>query len=418
MTDPPAVAATPQQQPSQYSPIMKIILQIVIFQVAMQFFGGRKQPAPERDSSGMVIPPLNNSFLPGTKFDVFVHVASFPNGNMASLMSDASLLWILPDQNYTGNMWRKEEKYNVSFVPPAHLYDQILLGGCGGVEVKDSNETKKFHPNANEYVLPTDIETPSSCDKDPIFHLIISAVPHLAYSKRNDVTPEKSEFDPEFTHMIVNGSTPLVDWMKPFSADEASFQNLLSTETQMEAAEREKLENEELRLLHEKDGSVSGPRPNLLPHWKQKIDVRIVFDTTRYTPSSMNSPILRKWLKASPSEGVYHPIIYPSDFWSLERDYILLNGTLRSEALPLVLSWNILNNWAFTLQSQMADTWDTQSTKPNPFQFQTHTRREKFMFKRILLDTNPFFSCFFGVLHAIAHGLFVLGFQKRYSILA
>ncbi|CDI81031.1 cleft lip and palate associated transmembrane protein 1, putative, partial [Eimeria acervulina] len=86
--------------------------------------------------------------------------------------------------------------------------------------------------------------------------------------------------------------------------------------------------------------------------------------------------------------GEYEPMIYISDFWLIEKNFIPINDTLVEEPPKLTVSFGVGSVHAWLLQSQMAGVQQQQQ------QLGLQSERESFMFKRILLETNPFMLAF------------------------
>eukprot|EP00929_Paragymnodinium_shiwhaense_P046131 TRINITY_DN23498_c0_g1_i1.p1 TRINITY_DN23498_c0_g1~~TRINITY_DN23498_c0_g1_i1.p1 ORF type:complete len:644 (-),score=116.92 TRINITY_DN23498_c0_g1_i1:109-2040(-) len=138
-----------------------------------------------------------------------------------------------------------------------------------------------------------------------------------------------------------------------------------------------------------------------LPYWKRKVDIRPIFDQTILNMKSVQAGPFRK-LTIFPEEGYYQPMLYISDFWLLEKDYVPLNSTLKDGVLNLTLSYSIASLWVWSLQTQMAEQWMTQGEWGI-----SDTQRDSFMLKRLVIDTNPYFLGFSGAFVAL-HSLFSL----------
>lgn len=125
-----------------------------------------------------------------------------------------------------------------------------------------------------------------------------------------------------------------------------------------------------------------------LPYFKTKIEIRPVFDQTVINGASAEQGPFKK-LKKFPDLGLYQPYLYLSDFWLLEKDYVLLNATLVDRPLNLTLSYSVASLFVWSMQAQMADQWMVQGEWGL-----TDTQRDSFMLKRLYLDTNPYFLAF------------------------
>ncbi|CAK0901057.1 unnamed protein product [Prorocentrum cordatum] len=150
------------------------------------------------------------------------------------------------------------------------------------------------------------------------------------------------------------------------------------------------------------DGEPTGRPTNLsatrLPYFKTKIEVRPVFDQTVYTRASLKSGPTKRF-QAFPKLGVYQPYLYLSDFWLLEKDYLLLDSTLKGTAFNLTLTYSAASMLAYASQTQMTEQWAVKSEWGL-----TDTQRDSFMVKRLIIETNPYFLAFsacFILLHIV-----------------
>lgn len=89
------------------------------------------------------------------------------------------------------------------------------------------------------------------------------------------------------------------------------------------------------------------------------------------------------YVKVIPEKGAYLPIIHGMDLWLLERNFILLNETIRDLPLNLTLTFRSLSPLYWMIQSQLNDVWNPQDAKHmNPLLvIQSQSKRETFMFK-------------------------------------
>lgn len=126
------------------------------------------------------------------------------------------------------------------------------------------------------------------------------------------------------------------------------------------------------------DASPLHPQNLATPHLKR---------TTFYDQKSLctlrDAFFLLGHIVPLPEEGLYLPILYPSDMWLLERNYVLLNDTLRNQPLNLTLTFNSLNMLWWSVQAQLQDLWNPSDETPvNPlFALQSHSKKEAFLLK-------------------------------------
>mmetsp|Transcript_94977 Transcript_94977/g.188135 ORF Transcript_94977/g.188135 Transcript_94977/m.188135 type:complete len:627 (+) Transcript_94977:109-1989(+) len=167
---------------------------------------------------------------------------------------------------------------------------------------------------------------------------------------------------------LIRGSLPLVASLKELEAD-AGAVNLFAEEEQ-------------------KPTNPAGSKK--IPYFKTRIDIRPVVDHTVHSPQTVQQAPFKR-LKLFRDLGIYQPMLYVSDFWLLEKDYLALNETLAGQPLNLSLSYYPASLWVWSLQAQMAEQWTTQSEWGV-----TDTQRDSFMLKRLMTDTNPYLLAFSG----------------------
>eukprot|EP01069_Polyplicarium_translucidae_P008026 Polyplicarium_translucidae@DN3177_c0_g1_i1.p1 len=355
--------AIEEQQPARrgQSWVWKIT-QFVLMQMAIRYFMGGRGNRPARDpATGEIVPPLVNAFAPGTVFDAYVYLTPRADDDVSHLMlaDDVQLLWTIPNERYVYDRWRKPSHFRAS-VP-----------------------------------IPAEFREPGAA---PQLYLATALVAHEHYLDRNAMHLEESIVDPAQAHLVPMETMPLVATMPPFTDEE--LQSLLDSSS--DAPERN-------------DPKQDAPET---PHWKNHADVVLVYETTHVTPQTLSAPPMRRYLKPLPAQGLYLPIVAPTDWWLLERQYEELNATtLAKHAFDLDLSWNVVAPWSFALQWQLNEVWNPgpQTKQSLLVSLQGHSRRESFMLKRIVLDTNPVFLAF-STLFMLTHSLFsFLAFKNDFE---
>eukprot|EP00918_Siedleckia_nematoides_P054118 GHVU01118186.1.p1 GENE.GHVU01118186.1~~GHVU01118186.1.p1 ORF type:complete len:593 (+),score=99.29 GHVU01118186.1:671-2449(+) len=450
-------AAQQQQPPSR--PWMRIIMQIVIFQLVMRFFGGNKTPKVKDPVTGEIVPPLQSALYAGEPFDAFMFLSPEPVESWTELTKVGELVMTVPYQTLKSDMWKKDIKTDYNYTMTAEMLESLTMpiseqqrlrrlktaqqerqpdqtpdpsrtgdaepakepvdedktqadqddslvtaGDGGGVSGGAARvNANPDDPNVSKFAaMYEELQKGVARSKlGPLDHasvyLTIAVVPHSSYRERSvaeDLYAESSVRDSDLWRISVY-STPVVRWVEPFTTQE--LQSLLETSSPFTPPS----DFSDSASSSKKSAAEKEPQP----HWVSRLDVRVIHDTSPLTPQGLANVMLRRHITIVPSKGAYLPVIFPSDFWALERQYVPLNDTLKDSPVQLHLTFNLMSQWLFTLQSQLQESWaPTPSPSPtttsqaesalSALTFQTHTRKETFMFKRILLDTNPFFLAF------------------------
>ncbi|EEA05325.1 clptm1 family protein [Cryptosporidium muris RN66] len=340
-----------QDERSWFSGLLGTALRMILFQIAISYFIGRKKDRVAVETSGgEVLPVLHNFFSPGDRFDMYAHIVfgeDISSMELEKLSKDLITMGITSNSskllNY--NVWKLENlEYtsmssslakNVTIIPPLELFDE------------------KLNISAN---------------------LIMTLFPH----KNKELIP--------MNHIS------LVKWM-PKLSQEDSLVNLL--------------DNPSKTTLDIK--STSGKTDNMIKYWKNSIDLRVIFDQQTYSTKQAHIPPL-SYMQYSINLGVYLPIVYPSDFWCIEKNFVALNSTLIGKPLNLTLTFDTFTLFKYSIQRQMVDSWE----------FQNHyglgqNQRDIFMIKRIFLETNRYYLMFSFVFFVLHSSFQVLAFKNDIS---
>ncbi|PHJ14727.1 cleft lip and palate transmembrane protein 1 protein, partial [Cystoisospora suis] len=112
-----------------------------------------------------------------------------------------------------------------------------------------------------------------------------------------------------------------------------------------------------------------------------------------------------------PADAAYEPILYHSDFWLLEKNFVPFNETFINKPFNLTVSFGVGSIHGWLVQEQLSVALEHQQ------KIGLQSSREAMMFKRILLETNPFmlaFSTAFILLHSVfSFFAFKNGMEKR-----
>jgi len=185
---------------------------------------------------------------------------------------------------------------------------------------------------------------------------------------------------------LIRGSLPLTVNLTELSAD-AGATNLFDQEE-----------------VQQKPSSPFGSKKVL--YFKTRIEIRPVVDHTVHSPQTLQQAPFRK-LRLYPDLGIYQPMLYVSDFWLLEKDYLGLNETLAGQPLNLSISYYPASLWVWSLQAQMAEQWMKQGEWGV-----TDTQRDSFMLKRLMIDTNPYLLAFSGAFIMMHTVISMLAFKN------
>lgn len=132
-------------------------------------------------------------------------------------------------------------------------------------------------------------------------YLVVSAVPHSSYGSVASPTTfdealemlmneEVSKSLDEDAEMVVRGHIDLIEYMKPVGPEEGT--NLLDTLNNKDMNNKD-MNNKNGKDHADHNDSTSNNHLVESPHWKDHLDVRMVYDRTPLTPQSIASPHLR-----------------------------------------------------------------------------------------------------------------------------
>eukprot|EP00918_Siedleckia_nematoides_P054114 GHVU01118172.1.p1 GENE.GHVU01118172.1~~GHVU01118172.1.p1 ORF type:complete len:415 (+),score=67.41 GHVU01118172.1:484-1728(+) len=118
-------AAQQQQPPSR--PWMRIIMQIVIFQLVMRFFGGNKTPKVKDPVTGEIVPPLQSALYAGEPFDAFMFLSPEPVESWTELTKVGELVMTVPYQTLKSDMWKKDIKTDYNYTMTAEMLESLTM---------------------------------------------------------------------------------------------------------------------------------------------------------------------------------------------------------------------------------------------------------------------------------------------------
>ena len=417
--DAAAAAATDRSSGRSWK---KMLLQAVIFQVVMRFLSSRvSQRQPQSPLGGEVIPTLKNAYTTNTTFDVYVYLTTNHSAELRDLRFTEQPVWFVSSEQYKYDrraVARKTEnviEYSISSsVFRAILHQRFQLNASDSCSGNVSSSDPRFLVTGSTGRLLdrfsglSKIRQMNALKKSFIsIYLVAFGVPHKMYSKipacvnvpnnaheAHSCLQSYDTMQSDALEHIVRGQVNLIEYVKPFHDDD--LQNLWLGTSEKEG-----------ETQHSDSTNMSHHANQLQPHWKNHIDIRFVVDYAPLTPQALANPHLRHMIKVLPEEGVFLPILQPSDMWLLERNYVLLNETqLMNPVFNLTLTLNSLNMFWWSIQSQFSEIWNPSSEQStNPWiALQRQSQGETFMLKRVMLDTNPYvlaFSAVFMLLHSV-----------------
>eukprot|EP01068_Selenidium_serpulae_P015673 Selendium_serpulae@DN6231_c4_g1_i4.p1 len=431
-------ANKPEQQGTNW---MAFAFKMVLSQVAIRYlFGaGMRSAAPPTAPTGAGLSGVpaagpayyKNMWQNDEPFDVFVHVSSNPDSTWQELRDgedEAHLIWVVGNQRYNTDGYQYGMiNSSWSFTPSDEAFDALTHNPLYDEELVNMMvETRSERQLKEKAVIPLYSAF--------AYYAHVTLVSHDIYSSRDSSNPINSKFDDEMLNdgqSLVNRTLRLFEWIEPFSENE--LQSLVATEQDDETNENiERNAGDRDRLAKLEEMGVDVPKRMPYVHFKRRLDLRAVFDLATHTEANIRAtPTLRDHMKLHPASSVYHPIIFPSDFWSMERDYIILNETLKDVPLNLTLTWNRYPVWAFIAQTGLVNPLRRQTaagtalvgaTPPakddlklanNPADMmksfenmmQMQRRKDQFMFQKMITETKPWVVAALAV-YAIAHFAF------------
>ncbi|KAH8582562.1 cleft lip and palate family of eukaryotic membrane s (potential transporters) with 9 transmembrane domains [Cryptosporidium sp. chipmunk genotype I] len=334
---------TEEVRNSWFSGILGTILRVIFFQIVMNYFMGGQRNGVINNTTGELIKPLSNYYKPGSIYDLHAHVIFGNEESISSLkfeyLNKSSVL--LEMNNFT-NITSAIEVWRIRNL----IYDN-----------SDVSLSKNISLNLPPELFKYNIEDTSNVYNDINAFLVVS----LIGKERNDFVP-------------IN----YVDLTKTMNklSDEDSLVSLLDS-------------NDQKGLINQHDKKVK--------YWKDNINIRVIYDDQEYNIAQRNVPPV-SFMKYNVAESIYLPIIYPSDFWCIERNFKMLNSTTINHPFNLTLTFNTFSLFKYTIQRQMMDTWELQSRYGLG-----QSQKDIMMIKRILIETNKYyliFSLVFFILHS------------------
>ncbi|CBZ52256.1 hypothetical protein NCLIV_020430 [Neospora caninum Liverpool] len=287
--------------------------------------------------------------------------------------------WKVFNSTYTYDRWSSSPETNVTFTAPVDFLSQPVVPApqpAGDTAVSGAEkQARGQEPKTGAEMKDAPREQTALC-------LITTIVPHWAYKAKGKL-PEiwTAETVPEIEEaQTLQRVTSLMHAMPMVTnKDEEEHSLLLGGEVE----ERKKKDNEE-----------SEP---VVWHMKSRMDVLLVFDSSQHSPQNLRVGPMQN-IAVRPADAAYEPVVFHSDFWLLERNFVPLNATLAEHPLNLTLSFGVGSVHGWLVQEQLGAAFEHQQ------RMGLQSNREAMMFKRIIIETNPFmlaFSTAFILLHSV-----------------
>ncbi|TIB16309.1 hypothetical protein E3P89_00302 [Wallemia ichthyophaga] len=147
-------------------------------------------------------------------------------------------------------------------------------------------------------------------------------------------------------------------------------------------------------------------QPLYTPYYHPSLPLNMIQDTSMKIPYTSSPPPTRSYISLDPSNSYHYPILYPNDLWLLRNQLIEINST--TTCLPLTITLDSLTFFKFNLYANINDGIERSSQ-------QQGTAGELDEFKRMILETNPYFLAL-TMLVTLLHTLFeFLAFKSDVS---
>ena len=325
-----------------------------------------------------------------------------------------------------------------------------LLTKLTGVDMSGSNRPPPPQPSVTPIdtnVIPTHVTNlwDADTEMDLYVKLSLSHDPHAALHESNNLPDlhwsgitygdwnldRHASFDVQIPHSVTHNNASL--WADFYlSKHGATIDHLDTAYDPLSVTHSRKLltrhhkkpkQRKEKNLLSE-DGQdeeqdvVSAIQESdlIVPYWHSNLTLSLVQDTDASIPFTQTQPPALRYIPldplnrrkdgVSPPTGYHYPILYPNDFWLLRNQFTEINST--TTTLPLHISLNSLSFFKFNIYANIHAGME-ESAK------QQGTGNEMDEFKRMILETNPYFLALTGIV-TLLHTLFeFLAFKNDVS---
>lgn len=132
----------------------------------------------------------------------------------------------------------------------------------------------------------------------------------------------------------------------------------------------------------ERDGATKATSAPLVAWWHENVTVSLLTDNVAHVPTSLPN-VTRSQLAFDDAARVYKPHLGLSTFWDRQEHMYPINAS--TPTLPLQLEYRPLSLLRWQLYLQMDEQWRTQR------EWGAQSAADHDEFKRMLLETNPYF---------------------------
>ena len=149
------------------------------------------------------------------------------------------------------------------------------------------------------------------------------------------------------------------------------------------------------------------PAPLWTNYWKPTLHIRLLHDFTVYPSTAVIPPEMKDNYRIDSATNSYLPVLYIDYFWLLSTHRMAINSTVSS--LPLLLTYSPIGQFKYRGELSMEQSWRMQQ------QMGTHSEADTEMFKKIVLESNPYLLAVTMVVSCL-HMLFdMLAFKNDIS---
>jgi hypothetical protein len=137
--------------------------------------------------------------------------------------------------------------------------------------------------------------------------------------------------------------------------------------------------------------------------WKGNYTISLIQDIPQFRNNTLPQ-MLTKHFNFTENGTLYYPVVYNNDFWIISEDLMIINDTVDSVPLHLLIEplsfnhWNFYINMEESLNRQLSLTGNSEAGSD--------------MFKRLLLDNNPYFLGFTMIISLVHSILDCMAFKN------
>jgi len=129
---------------------------------------------------------------------------------------------------------------------------------------------------------------------------------------------------------------------------------------------------------------AEGVKQEIISHWHPNITVNIVCDHTPWVPGQVPPP-LDEFVEFTPSMQNYKPILFVNDYWNMNKDYQLLNDTVKELNLTITFQPLSMFKWQMYSAQQMRNRFNMLGNLMGD-----EDEGDQDSIKEAFLETNPY----------------------------